>query len=95
MSSRQLAGARGAAKVLWDSQCFASFPGRLALRSNMASLHFQGSGYTKNAKGKNIQVVVWCRPFNASGCKSSAYAFVDRDQARKEVRICTGRVMDY
>ena len=94
MSSRQLAAAQGAAKALRGSQCFASFPGRLALRSRMASLSFQGSGYTKNAKGKNIQVVVWCRPFHASGCIASAYAFAGCDQVRKEVRVCTGGVTD-
>ncbi|XP_010563226.1 PREDICTED: kinesin-like protein KIF11 isoform X1 [Haliaeetus leucocephalus] len=61
----------------------------------MASLSFQGSGGAKKEeKGKNIQVVVRCRPFNASERKASSYAVVDCDQARKEVSVRTGGVAD-
>ncbi|KAM9380089.1 kinesin-like protein KIF11 [Phaethornis superciliosus] len=61
----------------------------------MASLSFQGSGGTKKEeKGKNIQVVVRCRPFNTSERKASSYAVVDCDQARKEVSVRTGGVTD-
>ncbi|XP_067156176.1 kinesin-like protein KIF11 [Apteryx mantelli] len=61
----------------------------------MASLSFQGGGGAKkDEKGKNIQVVVRCRPFNASERKASSYAVVDCDQARKEVSVRTGGVTD-
>ncbi|KAI6066337.1 Kinesin-like protein KIF11 [Aix galericulata] len=59
----------------------------------MASLSLQGGG-KKEEKGKNIQVVVRCRPFNASERKASSYAIVDCDQARKEVSVRTGGVTD-
>ncbi|XP_009896048.2 kinesin-like protein KIF11 [Dryobates pubescens] len=61
----------------------------------MASLSFQGgSGAKKEEKGKNIQVVVRCRPFNASERKANSYAVVDCDQARKEVSIRGGGATD-
>ncbi|CAN8216238.1 unnamed protein product [Coccothraustes coccothraustes] len=60
----------------------------------MASFSSQGSGTKKEEKGKNIQVVVRCRPFNASELKVSSYAVVDCDQARKEVSVRTGGVTD-
>ncbi|XP_065494667.1 kinesin-like protein KIF11 [Caloenas nicobarica] len=61
----------------------------------MASCTFQGSGGAKKEeKGKNIQVVVRCRPFNASERKASSYAVVDCDQTRKEVSVRTGGVTD-
>ncbi|XP_025907431.1 kinesin-like protein KIF11 [Nothoprocta perdicaria] len=59
----------------------------------MASLSLQ-SGGKKDEKGKNIQVVVRCRPFNASERKASSYAVIDCDQARKEVSVRTGGVTD-
>ncbi|KAM9612384.1 kinesin-like protein KIF11 isoform 1-T1 [Morphnus guianensis] len=78
-------------------QRFASLSPRQVSRrdSAMASLSFQGSGGAKKEeKGKNIQVVVRCRPFNASERKASSYAVVDCDQARKEVSVRTGGVAD-
>uniref|UniRef100_A0A8C9F7D2 Kinesin family member 11 n=1 Tax=Pavo cristatus TaxID=9049 RepID=A0A8C9F7D2_PAVCR len=63
----------------------------------MASLSFQsggGSKKEKEEKGKNIQVVVRCRPFNASERKANSYAVVDCDQARKEVSVRTGGFTD-
>ncbi|KAM9549829.1 kinesin-like protein KIF11 isoform 3-T3 [Guaruba guarouba] len=63
----------------------------------MASFGFQGGGSSsskKEEKGKNIQVVVRCRPFNASERKASSYPVVDCDQARKEVSVRTGGVTD-
>ncbi|XP_064000764.1 kinesin-like protein KIF11 [Pogoniulus pusillus] len=61
----------------------------------MASLSFQGgSGAKKEEKSKNIQVVVRCRPFNASERKASSYGVVDCDQARKEVSVRTGGATD-
>ncbi|XP_005144111.2 kinesin-like protein KIF11 [Melopsittacus undulatus] len=63
----------------------------------MASFGFQGSGSSsskKEEKGKNIQVVVRCRPFNASERKAGSYPVVDCDQARKEVSVRTGGVTD-
>ncbi|XP_042643873.1 kinesin-like protein KIF11 isoform X2 [Tyto alba] len=65
----------------------------------MSSLSFQsggggGSGLRKEEKGKNIQVVVRCRPFNASERKGTSYAVVECDQARNEVSVRTGGVTD-
>ncbi|XP_032551542.1 kinesin-like protein KIF11 isoform X1 [Chiroxiphia lanceolata] len=62
----------------------------------MASFGSQGGGGTtkKEEKGKNIQVVVRCRPFNASELKASSHPVVDCDQARKEVSVRTGGVTD-
>ncbi|TRZ25460.1 hypothetical protein HGM15179_001519 [Zosterops borbonicus] len=54
----------------------------------------QGGGTKKEEKGKNIQVVVRCRPFNASELRASSYAVVDCDQAKKEVSVRTGGVTD-
>ncbi|XP_072197114.1 kinesin-like protein KIF11 [Excalfactoria chinensis] len=71
--------------------------GPLASGCAMASLSFQsggGSRKEKEEKGKNIQVVVRCRPFNASERKANSYAVVDCDQARKEVSVRTGGVTD-
>ncbi|XP_058697355.1 kinesin-like protein KIF11 [Poecile atricapillus] len=60
----------------------------------MASFGSQGGSTKKEEKGKNIQVVVRCRPFNASELKASSYAVIDCDQARKEVSVRTGGVTD-
>ncbi|XP_061204985.1 kinesin-like protein KIF11 [Neopsephotus bourkii] len=63
----------------------------------MASFGFQGGGSSsskKEEKGKNIQVVVRCRPFNASERKAGSYPVIDCDQARKEVSVRTGGVTD-
>ncbi|KAK2921541.1 kinesin-like protein KIF11 isoform X1 [Channa argus] len=51
------------------------------------------SGVKREEKGRNIQVVVRCRPFNTVERKSS-YGVVDCDQNRKEVMIKTGGVND-
>ncbi|XP_019411730.1 PREDICTED: kinesin-like protein KIF11 isoform X1 [Crocodylus porosus] len=59
----------------------------------MASFGSQG-GAKKEEKGKNIQVVVRCRPFNTSERKANSFAVVDCDQGRKEVSIRTGGVTD-
>ncbi|XP_028651191.2 kinesin-like protein KIF11 [Erpetoichthys calabaricus] len=48
----------------------------------------------KEEKGRNIQVVVRCRPFNATERKLSAFNVVDCEHARKEVTIRTGGVGD-
>ncbi|XP_071420412.1 kinesin-like protein KIF11 isoform X4 [Pithys albifrons albifrons] len=60
----------------------------------MASFGTQGGGSKREEKGKNIQVVVRCRPFNASELKASSHPVVDCDQARKEVSVRTGGVTD-
>ncbi|XP_038620543.1 kinesin-like protein KIF11 [Tachyglossus aculeatus] len=52
------------------------------------------SASKKEDKGKNIQVVVRCRPFNLSERKAGPHAMVDCDQAKKEVNIRTGGVND-
>ncbi|XP_063045994.1 kinesin-like protein KIF11 [Engraulis encrasicolus] len=41
-------------------------------------------------KGKNIQVAVRCRPFNASERKSNSHGVVECDQNRREVTVRTG-----
>uniref|UniRef100_W5U7P9 Kinesin-like protein KIF11 n=1 Tax=Ictalurus punctatus TaxID=7998 RepID=W5U7P9_ICTPU len=48
----------------------------------------------KDEKGRNIQVVVRCRPFNAVERKSNAYGVVDCDSNRKEVTVRTGSAND-
>ncbi|KAJ6668925.1 hypothetical protein lerEdw1_007734 [Lerista edwardsae] len=53
-----------------------------------------GGGAKKEEKGKNIQVVVRCRPFNVSERKANSYAVVECDHARKEVLVRSGGVTD-
>ncbi|GAA6088369.1 kinesin-like protein KIF11 [Tachysurus ichikawai] len=48
----------------------------------------------KDEKGRNIQVVVRCRPFNAVERKSNSHGVVDCDSNRKEVTVRTGSVTD-
>uniref|UniRef100_A0A4W4FAN2 Kinesin-like protein n=1 Tax=Electrophorus electricus TaxID=8005 RepID=A0A4W4FAN2_ELEEL len=48
----------------------------------------------KEEKGRNIQVVVRCRPFNTVECKSGSHGVVECDQQRKEVSVRTGGVSD-
>ncbi|XP_044228076.1 kinesin-like protein KIF11 isoform X1 [Thunnus albacares] len=51
------------------------------------------SGFKRDEKGRNIQVVVRCRPFNTMERKSS-YGVIDCDSNRKEVLVRTGGVND-
>uniref|UniRef100_A0A3P9B1R7 Kinesin-like protein n=1 Tax=Maylandia zebra TaxID=106582 RepID=A0A3P9B1R7_9CICH len=51
------------------------------------------SGGKREEKGRNIQVVVRCRPFNTMERKSS-YGVVDCDHNRKEVMVRTGGMND-
>ncbi|XP_008113545.1 kinesin-like protein KIF11 [Anolis carolinensis] len=53
----------------------------------------QGGG-KKEEKGKNIQVVVRCRPFNTSERKSNSYSVVECEHARKEITVRAGSVND-
>ncbi|CAI5774769.1 KIF11 [Podarcis lilfordi] len=53
-----------------------------------------GGGGKKDEKGKNIQVVVRCRPFNAAERKSNSYSVVECENGRKEISVRTGGVMD-
>nr|XP_019594034.1 PREDICTED: kinesin-like protein KIF11 [Rhinolophus sinicus] len=48
----------------------------------------------KDEKGKNIQVVVRCRPFNLAERKASAHSVVECDHVRKEVSVRTGGLAD-
>ncbi|XP_077438997.1 kinesin-like protein KIF11 [Vanacampus margaritifer] len=57
----------------------------------MASNH--PNGVKRDEKGRNIQVVVRCRPFNKMEHKSS-YNVIDCDPNRKEVLVRTGGVND-
>ncbi|XP_037583675.1 kinesin-like protein KIF11 [Cebus imitator] len=52
------------------------------------------SAKKKEEKGKNIQVVVRCRPFNLSERKASAHSIVECDPVRKEVSVRTGGLAD-
>ncbi|KAG8523562.1 Kinesin-like protein KIF11 [Galemys pyrenaicus] len=52
------------------------------------------SAKKKEEKGKNIQVVVRCRPFNLAERKASALSVVECDHARKEVSVRTGGLND-
>uniref|UniRef100_A0AAQ4RND2 Kinesin-like protein n=1 Tax=Gasterosteus aculeatus aculeatus TaxID=481459 RepID=A0AAQ4RND2_GASAC len=54
---------------------------------------FNTSGLKRDEKGRNIQVVVRCRPFNTMERKSS-YGVMDCDAGRKEVSVKTGGVND-
>uniref|UniRef100_UPI0037E83C87 kinesin-like protein KIF11 n=1 Tax=Semicossyphus pulcher TaxID=241346 RepID=UPI0037E83C87 len=51
------------------------------------------SGVRRDEKGRNIQVVVRCRPFNTMERKSS-YGVIDCDPSRKEVLVRTGGMND-
>ncbi|KAM9847730.1 kinesin-like protein KIF11 [Aulostomus maculatus] len=51
------------------------------------------SGAKRDEKGRNIQVVVRCRPFNVMERKSS-YGVIDCDPGKKEVLVRTGGVND-
>ncbi|XP_070608485.1 kinesin-like protein KIF11 [Erythrolamprus reginae] len=51
-------------------------------------------GAKKEDKGKNIQVVVRCRPFNVSERKANSYSVVECDHGRKEVIVRTGGMAD-
>ncbi|KAG8135438.1 hypothetical protein E2320_008462 [Naja naja] len=51
-------------------------------------------GGKKEDKGKNIQVVVRCRPFNVSERKVNSYSVVECDHGRKEVIVRTGGMAD-
>ncbi|XP_030643052.1 kinesin-like protein KIF11 [Chanos chanos] len=59
-----------------------------------SSTHALLPGSKKDEKGRNIQVVVRCRPFNTVERKSASYGVVDCDQSRKEVTVRTGGVTD-
>ncbi|XP_004632113.1 kinesin-like protein KIF11 [Octodon degus] len=52
------------------------------------------SAKKKDDKGKNIQVVVRCRPFNLAERKVNAHSVVECDQTRKEVSVRTGGLAD-
>ncbi|XP_076981543.1 kinesin-like protein KIF11 [Tamandua tetradactyla] len=52
------------------------------------------SAKKKEEKGKNIQVVVRCRPFNLAERKVNAYSVVECDHVRKEISIRTGGLTD-
>ncbi|XP_058044857.1 kinesin-like protein KIF11 [Ahaetulla prasina] len=51
-------------------------------------------GAKKEDKGKNIQVVVRCRPFNVSERKANSYSVVECDHGRKEITVRTGGMAD-
>uniref|UniRef100_A0A6I8QVU8 Kinesin-like protein KIF11 n=1 Tax=Xenopus tropicalis TaxID=8364 RepID=A0A6I8QVU8_XENTR len=48
----------------------------------------------KDDKGKNIQVVVRCRPFNQLERKASSHSVLECDAPRKEVCVRTGGIND-
>ncbi|XP_071987108.1 kinesin-like protein KIF11 isoform X2 [Engystomops pustulosus] len=50
--------------------------------------------YKKEDKGKNIQVVVRCRPFNQMERKASSHSVLEFDPQRKEVSVRTGGIND-
>ncbi|XP_057593320.1 kinesin-like protein KIF11 isoform X1 [Hippopotamus amphibius kiboko] len=52
------------------------------------------SAKKKDEKGKNIQVVVRCRPFNLAERKANAHSVVECDHIRKEVSVRTGGLVD-
>ncbi|XP_008061851.1 kinesin-like protein KIF11 [Carlito syrichta] len=48
----------------------------------------------KEEKGKNIQVVVRCRPFNLAERKANAHSIIECDPVRKEVSVRTAGLAD-
>ncbi|KAM8782786.1 kinesin-like protein KIF11 isoform 2-T2 [Rhynchonycteris naso] len=52
------------------------------------------SSKKKEEKGKNIQVVVRCRPLNLAERKASAHSIVECDHVKKEVSVRTGGLAD-
>ncbi|KAM5142465.1 kinesin-like protein KIF11 [Mantella aurantiaca] len=48
----------------------------------------------KDEKGKNIQVVVRCRPFNQLERKANSHSVLEFDAVRKEVSVRTGGIND-
>ncbi|KAG1972872.1 P-loop containing nucleoside triphosphate hydrolases superfamily protein [Pimephales promelas] len=48
----------------------------------------------KDEKGRNIQVVVRCRPFNTVERKSASHTVVECDQNKKELTVRTGGATD-
>ncbi|XP_052001750.1 kinesin-like protein KIF11 [Xyrauchen texanus] len=48
----------------------------------------------KDEKGRNIQVVVRCRPFNTVERKSVSHTVVECDQNRRDVTVKTGGISD-
>ncbi|XP_051579257.1 kinesin-like protein KIF11 [Myxocyprinus asiaticus] len=48
----------------------------------------------KDEKGRNIQVVVRCRPFNTVERKSASHTVVECDQNRRDVTVKTGGISD-
>ncbi|KAG7463098.1 hypothetical protein MATL_G00191830 [Megalops atlanticus] len=51
-------------------------------------------GSKKEEKGRNIQVVVRCRPLNSAERRSASHGVVDCDQVRREVNVRTGGIGD-
>ncbi|XP_066211760.1 kinesin-like protein KIF11 isoform X1 [Saccopteryx leptura] len=52
------------------------------------------SSKKKDEKGKNIQVVVRCRPLNLTERKANAHSVVECDRVKKEVSVRTGGLAD-
>ncbi|KAG7492690.1 hypothetical protein MATL_G00017280 [Megalops atlanticus] len=52
------------------------------------------SSSKKDEKGRNIQVVVRCRPFNTTERKTGSHSVVECDPNRREVNVRTGGVGD-
>ncbi|XP_072254341.1 kinesin-like protein KIF11, partial [Pyxicephalus adspersus] len=48
----------------------------------------------KDEKGKNIQVVVRCRPFNQLERKANSHSVLEFDAQRREVAVRTGGIND-
>ncbi|KAJ8013907.1 hypothetical protein DPEC_G00034700 [Dallia pectoralis] len=48
----------------------------------------------KDKEGRNIQVVVRCRPFNIAERKTNSHGVIDADQNRKEINVRTGGIGD-
>ncbi|XP_069467469.1 kinesin-like protein KIF11 [Ambystoma mexicanum] len=46
----------------------------------------------KDDKGKNIQVVVRCRPFNLQERKANSYSVIDCDPSRKDIAVRSGGI---
>uniref|UniRef100_A0A673ZSI4 Kinesin-like protein n=1 Tax=Salmo trutta TaxID=8032 RepID=A0A673ZSI4_SALTR len=58
------------------------------------STHNSFSVAKKDEKGRNIQVVVRCRPFNNAERKTAAHGVIDTVENRKEINVRTGGIGD-
>uniref|UniRef100_A0A8C7TYJ1 Kinesin-like protein n=1 Tax=Oncorhynchus mykiss TaxID=8022 RepID=A0A8C7TYJ1_ONCMY len=78
---------------MWETVCVTVDVYSIECSANM-STHNSFSVAKKDEKGRNIQVVVRCRPFNNAERKSAAHGVIDTVENRKEINVRTGGIGD-